>query len=87
MSKESTQSAPASLQTQADNQPQPRHESTPGFIDETELLKRIPVCRRTLYNWIQQGKLPVVVMGRRKIYCWENVKVALLRQQRGGFDQ
>lgn len=53
------------------------------FLSENELLTRIPVCRRTAYNWIQQGKLPCVKIGRRKLFHWPSVEAALLRQQRG----
>jgi hypothetical protein len=55
-----------------------------GFIGEKELLAKLPVCRRTIFNWIQQGKLPCVKIGRRKIYHWPSVQAALLRLQRGG---
>ena len=53
------------------------------FLSENELLNRLPICRRTAFNWIKQGKLPVVVIGRRKLYHWPSVEAALLRQQRG----
>ena len=53
------------------------------FLSENELLTRLPICRRTAFNWIKQGKLPVVVIGRRKLYHWPSVEAALLRQQRG----
>ena len=54
------------------------------FLDEKELLARIPICRRTCYTWIQQGKLPCVRVNRRKIFHWPSVEAALLRLQRGG---
>ncbi|MGH7954040.1 MAG: helix-turn-helix transcriptional regulator [Limisphaerales bacterium] len=54
------------------------------FLSENELLARIPICRRTAFNWIQQGKLPCVKIGRRKLFHWPTVEAALLRQQRGG---
>jgi hypothetical protein len=56
---------------------------TPGFINEKELLKRIPVSRRTAFTWVQNGKLPCVKIGRRKIFHWASVEAALLRLQRG----
>jgi hypothetical protein len=56
-----------------------------GFIDERELLKRLPVSRRTLFTWRASGKLPFVnVGGRRNLYHWPSVKDALLRMQQGG---
>jgi len=53
------------------------------FIDEKELLRRIPVSRRTAYTWVQTGKLPCVKISRRKLFHWPSVEAALLRQQRG----
>ncbi len=54
-----------------------------GFINETELLRRIPVSRRTLFQWRTSGKLPFVrVSGRRIIFHWPSVEAALLRQQK-----
>jgi predicted site-specific integrase-resolvase len=55
-----------------------------GFIDEKELLQRLPISRRTAFSWEKDGKLPVVKIGRRKLYHWKSVSDALLRQQRGG---
>lgn len=68
MVNESTQPAPASQEK---------------FLSENELLTRIPVCRRTAFNWIRAGKLPCVKIGRRKLFHWPSVEAALLRQQRG----
>jgi predicted site-specific integrase-resolvase len=53
-----------------------------AFIDEKELLRRIPVSRRTAFTWVQTGKLPCVKIGRRKLFHWASVEAALLRQQR-----
>ena len=53
------------------------------FLSENELLTRLPICRRTAFNWIQEGKLPCVKIGRRKLFHWPTVEAALLRQQRG----
>ena len=57
-----------------------------GFIDEKELLKRLPVSRRTLWQWRETGKIPCVRVpgGRRVIFHWESVQSALLRLQKGG---
>jgi hypothetical protein len=55
------------------------------FIDTPELLRRLPVCRKTLNNWRQANKLPYIQAGgRRVLYHWPSVQNALLRQQRGG---
>jgi len=63
-------------------QPAPPGEN--GFIDEKELLRRIPVSRRTAFTWVQTGKLPCVKIGRRKLFHWPSCEAALLRLQRGG---
>jgi predicted site-specific integrase-resolvase len=56
-----------------------------GFIDEKELLKRLPISRRTLFSWRASGKIPFVHLGGRRIlFHWASVEKALLRQQRGG---
>jgi hypothetical protein len=54
------------------------------FWDEKELLRHLPICRRTAFSWIQQGKLPCIKIGRRKIFHAPSVEAALLRLQRGG---
>lgn len=58
-----------------------------GFIDEKELLRRLPVSRRTIHNWRRAGKIPSIVIGRRVLFCWENVADALRRLERGGIVQ
>jgi hypothetical protein len=56
-----------------------------AFIDEKQLLARLPVSRRTLFNWRFSGKLPFVNLGgRRNLYHWPSIESALLRMQRGG---
>jgi predicted site-specific integrase-resolvase len=56
----------------------------PGFIDEKQLLARLPISRRTLFNWRFSGKIPYVnVGGRRVLYHWPSVEQALLRNQHG----
>jgi predicted site-specific integrase-resolvase len=70
MSTEQIQSAPPS-------------ENGAGFIDEKQLLVRLPISRRTAFTWVQTGKLPCVKIGRRKLFHWPSVEAALLRQQRG----
>jgi len=59
--------------------------SEAAFIDEKELLKRLPVSRRTLFNWRDAGIIPCVrLTGRRILFHWPSVEAALLRMQRGG---
>jgi predicted site-specific integrase-resolvase len=56
--------------------------SEAGFINEKELLARLPISRRTAFTWVQSGKLPCVKIGRRKIFHWPSCEQALLRLQR-----
>jgi predicted site-specific integrase-resolvase len=55
-----------------------------GFLDEKQLLARLPISRRTLDNWKAKGLLPFIKTGRRCLYDWPSVHDALLRRQRGG---
>jgi hypothetical protein len=55
-----------------------------GFIDEKQLLARLPISRGTLVNWKAKGLLPYIKIGRRCLYDWASVQSALLRRQRGG---
>jgi hypothetical protein len=55
-----------------------------GFIDEKQLLAKLPISRRTLGNWKAKGILPYIKIGRRCLYDWTSVHDALLRRQRGG---
>ena len=55
------------------------------FIDEKQLLARLPVSRRTLFAWRASGRIPFVRLGGRRIFFhWPSVKAALLRNQYGG---
>jgi predicted DNA-binding transcriptional regulator AlpA len=66
---------------------QPRFETDGArqtFLDEKELLRRLPISRRTLWNWRHQKKIPSIAIGRRVLYCWDSVAEALRRLERGG---
>jgi hypothetical protein len=56
----------------------------PAFMDEKQLLAKLPISRRTLGNWKATGVLPYIKIGRRCLYDWASVHGALLRRQRGG---
>jgi predicted DNA-binding transcriptional regulator AlpA len=65
--------------------PQQAPSGETGFIDEKELLKRLPVSRRTLFSWRTTGKIPSVRLGgRRVLFHWPSIEAALLRMQKGG---
>ena len=55
-----------------------------GFLDEKQLLAKLPISRRTLGNWKTSGGIPYIKIGRRCLYDWPSVQGALLRRQRGG---
>ena len=57
------------------------------FLDEKEMLTRLPISRRTLQNWRQANKIPSIKIGRRVLFCWDNVAAALRRLERGGIEQ
>jgi predicted DNA-binding transcriptional regulator AlpA len=54
-----------------------------AFLTEKQLLARIPVSRRTLWNWRTSKKIPSIKIGRRVLFCWENVAEALRRLETG----
>jgi hypothetical protein len=55
-----------------------------GFLDQKQLLARLPVSRRTLYNLRLSGLPYIRLPGTRKIlYDWDSVQSFFLRQQRG----
>jgi predicted DNA-binding transcriptional regulator AlpA len=51
------------------------------FIDEKQLLARLPISRRTLFSWRASGKIPHVKIGRRILFHWPSCEAALLRYQ------
>jgi predicted DNA-binding transcriptional regulator AlpA len=56
-----------------------------GFIDEKQLLAKLPISRRTLFNWRTAGKIPCARLGGRRIlFHRPSVEAALLRHQHGG---
>jgi predicted site-specific integrase-resolvase len=58
--------------------------TTLDFINEKELLRRLPVSRRTLFSWRATGKIPFVRLGgRRVLFHWPYIEAALLRNQNG----
>jgi len=67
------------------SEPNQTPSSGEGFIDQKQLLARLPISRRTLFNWRMTGKIPCVQLGGcRILFHWPSVEAALLRHQRGG---
>jgi hypothetical protein len=59
--------------------------SAAGFLNQKQLLARLPISRRTLFNWRMTGKIPCVRLDRRRLlFHWPSVEAALLRHQQGG---
>jgi hypothetical protein len=52
-----------------------------GVIDYPALKARIPVCDRTLREWIRKGIIPSVRLpgARRRLFFWKDVEAALRR--------
>jgi len=57
--------------------------ATGPFINEREILRRIPISRRTCWAYRKSGKLPHIVCGGRILYHWPSVEAQLLRFQKG----
>lgn len=54
-----------------------------GFLSADELLRKLPVSRGTLHNYVKQGVIPCVRLGGRRIlFHWPSVQESLLRRQR-----
>jgi hypothetical protein len=50
-----------------------------GFLNQKQLLARLPISRRTLFNWRTTGKIPCVRLGGcRILFHWPSVEAALL---------
>jgi predicted site-specific integrase-resolvase len=56
-----------------------------GFLNESQILPRLGVSRRTLATWRCKGVIPYIRPpgGRRILFDWDSVKAALMRQQQG----
>ena len=52
------------------------------FIEDDELRRRIPMSRKTAFEWRRKRILPYVQTGRKILYHWPSVEAALLRLQK-----
>ena len=52
------------MQTASSNAP------AKGFIRLQDVLKRIPVGKSTIWNWVQEGKFPVPVKLSDRVTAW-----------------
>jgi predicted site-specific integrase-resolvase len=71
------------MQTQIETRLAETARAEPDFLSESELLRRLPVSRRTLTNWRKSGRLPFVKLpGSRRVLChWPSIAESLLRSQ------
>lgn len=53
------------------------------IMTESQLLERLPICRRTLYQWRKDGRIPWIPHGRSVLYHWPSVESALVQNQNG----
>jgi predicted DNA-binding transcriptional regulator AlpA len=68
--------------TSMNSEPKQTPSGEAGFIDEKQLLTKLPISRRTLFNWRASGKIPCVRLGGRRIlFHWPSVEAAILRYQ------
>jgi excisionase family DNA binding protein len=47
------------------------------FITTTELMERVGVSRRTLYDWMRKGYVPYIRIGRSVRFDWKLVSERL----------
>ena len=81
----SNNTEPATLSLETSLEPrslEPTPFSQSPFIDEPECLRRVPVSRRTWFDWREKKGLPYIRVGKRILYDWDSVRQWLLRQQR-----
>lgn len=84
--KRKTDSAPVPSQEAAPITPAPEvePEQASEILTQRELLRRLPVSRRTMNNWRDRGLIPTIQLGGKLLFHWKSVQAALLRHQRGG---
>jgi hypothetical protein len=68
------------LAANVDNVTTPAH---PGLWDTRELMRHIPLCRRSIANLRAKG-MPAIVLGRRVFFSPASIQAWLMRKERGG---
>lgn len=52
------------------------------YLSAAELATYLGVGRNSIANWVRQGLIPVIRLGRRRIYAIDRVEAALERLER-----
>jgi hypothetical protein len=52
------------------------------FIDQPELLRRVPWSRRSLFDYRRKGKIPAIQLGRKLLFHWPSIEAALIREMK-----
>lgn len=53
-----------------------------GFINKTEVAKRLNKTLRTVDNWMKRGLLPYYKIGRSVVFKWSDVEAHLAQSFR-----
>lgn len=56
----------------------------PALLSMTDLAKRLNVTRRTIFNWLQSGEIPIPPIENSKPARWRTVDVDAYIQQHDG---
>jgi excisionase family DNA binding protein len=57
------------------------------LLTKTDLAERLRVKPRTVDNWMAEGRLPFLKLGKTVRFSWPTVKESLLRFEVGGGGQ
>jgi excisionase family DNA binding protein len=52
-----------------------------ALLTVPEILARLRISRKTLYDHVRQKKIPAIKLGRRVLFNWTDVEAALRRLQ------
>jgi hypothetical protein len=63
--------------------PSQQNDTENNFKTVNQVLARLPISRRTLWELRKKGVIPWISLGGRVLFDWESVRAALIRQQRG----
>jgi hypothetical protein len=61
-------------------QPTADEDHNEGLLDKPTLARRLRKCPRTLDNWMREGRIPFLKIGRSVLFSWPDV-LACLRER------